>query len=114
MTNLQRKERAYCPSGEVGQHIAKAHDLQQQIQSLEAEYKLHRDWLLTHMRRQQLTLVELGPIKAHLKVRHKWTYSAETQRDMAALQITQKWEASHGVAEDSPTYYVALTTKEPK
>lgn len=107
-----RRKRTYAPTGDVGRHLARARDLQLQIQELTALYDTERDWLLQHMASQSLVSLELGPICALLKVRHRWTYSPETQREMQALSITQKWEQKQGIATDTPTVYVALSTKE--
>lgn len=109
-----RRKRTYVPSGDVGKHLARARELQLQIQELQAQYDTERDWLLEHMHAQGLVSLELGPINALLKIRHRWTYSPETQRDMQALSVTQKWEQSQGIAADTPTFYVALSSKESK
>lgn len=107
-----RRKRAYVPTGDVGRHLTRAAELQSQIAELTALYDTERDWLRTHMSDQSLATLELGPIRAVLKSRSRWTYSPETQRDMQALSVTQKWEQSHGIAQNAPTYYVALTHSE--
>jgi hypothetical protein len=104
-----KRKRAYTPAGDVGKHLAAARALQLQIQELTAQYDTERAWLLKHMQRQGLSSVELGAVRCVLKERSRWTYSAETEREMQALQVTQKWEQSHGVAENNPTYYTAIT-----
>lgn len=104
-----RRKRAYAPSGDVGQHLARARELQLRIQELTAQYDTERAWLQRHMESKQLTNVELGPIRAVLKARARWTYTPETQREMQALAVTQKWEQSQGTATNNPTLYVALT-----
>ena len=109
-----RRKRAYTPSGDVGQHLARARALQLQIQELQAQYDTERAWLLEHMQAQHLTNVALGDISCVLKTRARWTYSPDTERDMQALQVTQKWEQSRGIASNTPSFYVALTTTEAK
>jgi hypothetical protein len=109
-----RRDRAYVPNGAVGRHLTAAQSLQLQIQRLEAELATHRTWLLSHMQRHDLDLLELGAFRAQRKSRHNWTYSPETERDALQLRTTQKWEQSQGLATDTPTVYIALTTQEPK
>ena len=107
-----RRKRAYVPTGDVGRHLSRAAELQAQIAELTALYDTERDWLRTHMAGQSLATLELGPIRCTLKSRSRWTYSPETQRDMQALAVTQKWEQKQGIAQNDPTYYVALTHSE--
>lgn len=104
-----RRSRSYVPTGEVGQVLSEARALQLQIQELTAKYDAKRAWLLQHMQRNKLTSVELGAVRCILKERARWTYSPETERDMQALQVTQKWEQSRGIASNSPTYYTAIS-----
>ena len=104
-----RRARAYTPTGEVGQHLTRARQLQLQIQELTALYDAERTWLLEHMQTKALTNVALGEVKCVLKQRNRWIYSIETQREMEALQITQKWEQSRGIASNEPSFYVSLT-----
>lgn len=108
-----RRKRAYAPTGDVGQHLARARELQLRIQELTALYDTERAWLQDHMQRLGLDAVALGEVRCLLKQRAKWTYSPETERDMQQLQITQKWEQREGIASNSPTFYVALSSKEP-
>jgi hypothetical protein len=61
------------------------------------------------MEAEGLTSVELGPIQCVLKTRARWTYTADTQREMAALAVTQRLEQKSGLALNVPTHYVALT-----
>lgn len=104
-----RRTRTYVPTGEVGQILAEARALQLQIQELTAKYDAKRAWLLQHMQRNKLTHVQLGPVRCTLKERARWSYSPETERDMQALQVTQKWEQSRGIATNSPMYYTAIS-----
>lgn len=104
-----RRTRSYVPTGEVGQHLSRARSLQLQIQELQAQYDTERTWLLEHMQSKSLTNVALGEVKCVLKQRARWIYSIETQREMERLQITQKWEQSRGIANNEPSFYVALS-----
>jgi hypothetical protein len=106
------RKRTYAPSGAVGLHLTRAARLQAQIQELQAQYDTERAWLQAHMSTRALTQVELGSIRAVLKARARWTYSPQTQREMQALSVTQKWEQSRGIATNEPSFYVALTTSE--
>jgi ketopantoate reductase len=103
-----RRERSYVPTGEVGQRLSRARELQLQIQELTALYDAERTWLLEHMQSQALTNVALGEVKCVLKSRARWSYSIETQREMEALQVTQKWEQSRGIASNEPSFYVSI------
>ncbi len=105
-----RQQRAYAPSGRVGRHLAKAHDLQLRIQKLEAELSRHREFLLKHMTQQQLDRIELGGFKATKKVRHNWSYSAYMEAFQIRLRQLQKEEQAKGIAVDRPTVYVSLST----
>lgn len=105
-----RRKRAYSPSGDVGQHLTRARELQLRIQELTAQYDTERAWLQDHMQRQGLDAVALGEVRCCLKQRAKWTYSPETERDIQQLQLTQKWEQREGIASNTPTFYVALST----
>lgn len=109
-----RRQRAYTPGGEVGRRLAEAKALQHKIQELTAQLDVHRAWLLTHMNRLDLATIELGDFVVMRKTRHSWTYSANTEREMQALRVTQKWEQSQGIASDEPTIYVSMTTRSPK
>lgn len=105
-----RRARAYVPTGEVGRHLAQAKDIQARIQELTAQLDAHREWLLTHMTRLDLDRIEAGDFTVLRKIRHRWTYSPETEREMLALRTTQKWEQAQGLATDTPTIYVSFTT----
>jgi hypothetical protein len=107
-----RRKRTYTPTGAVGQHLARAAALQAQIQQLQAEYDTERAWLLSHMQQRDLATLALGETRCTLKSRNRWTYSRETQLEMERLSVTQKWEQSHGIATNTPSYYVALTSTE--
>lgn len=109
-----RKDRAYSPSGGMGKRLATAQSLQLQIQRLTAELDEHRAWFLAHLTKTNLDTLELGAFTVTRKTRHNWSYSPETERDMLGLRTTQKWEQSSGLATDTPTVYVAMTTKEVK
>lgn len=104
-----RKRRDYTSTGEVGKHLAAAGDLISRIKELEAELEPHREWILNHLNARDLSLISQGYIQAQRKIRHKWTYSAEAERDALALRTRQQWEQSQGIAQDNPTTYIAIT-----
>ena len=66
------------------------------------------------MQSRHLTNVALGEVRCVLKQRARWTYSPDTEREMQALQVTQKWEQSRGIATNAPSFYVALSVTEAK
>lgn len=103
-------QRSYAPSGRVGRHLARAHDLQLRIQKLEAELSRHREFLLNHMSQQQLDRIELAGFKATKKVRHNWQYSAYIEAFQLRMRQLQQQEQKQGVAVDRPTVYVSLST----
>ena len=107
----RKRARSYVTTGDVGRRLAIAQNLQLQIQKLEAELGHHRVWLLSHMQRHDLDKLELGQFTAQRKTRHNWSYTPETERDALALRQAQKWEQSEGLATDSPTVYLTLSTK---
>lgn len=111
MQTTVRRERAYVPTGKVGHHLREAQRLVAEIQRLEAELSPHREFLLNHLEANNLHKVQCGDFIAQRKVRHNWTYSAQTQREMLALRTTQRWEQSAGLALDTPTVYVSLLTE---
>lgn len=109
-----RRQRAAKPAGDVGKHLARAAALRAHIDELTAQYDTERHWLQTYLESKGLTKVELGSVRVVLRARNSWTYSAETQREMQALAVTQKWEQrpqddGTTIATNNPTYYVALT-----
>lgn len=109
----QRKAKAYVPTGAVGKHLAAAAALVTQIKELEEQLAPHREFLLAHLQARDLSMVSQGHIQAHRRMRHKWSYSPECERDALALHTRQKWEQSQGIAVDNPTVYVAITTEKP-
>ena len=105
----RRRQRTYKPTGEVGRRLAAIADLQKQLSKLQIQLDVHREHLLHHMITQKLDRIEFSGIVLIRRVRHNWTYSAPTEREAMALRQTQKWEQTHGLAEDRPTVYVALS-----
>lgn len=105
-----RRKRAYVQTGAVGKHLTRAAVLQAQIQALQAEYDTERTWLLAHMQQRDLATLSLGEVRCLLKARSSWTYSPETEREMQQLRVTQRWEQKQGIATNTPSFYVALTT----
>lgn len=105
-----RRSRAYVPTGKVGKLLNQAKALQLEIKRLEEELAPLRAQILTHMSSRGLTNLEIPGFSAVLKTRHHWTYSPSTQDAAQALRNTQQWEQRRGIAVDSPTVYIALST----
>lgn len=110
MRNPTAKVRSYSPSGSIGRRLADAHELQLEAQRLTAKLAAHRQWLCERMQRLDLDRIEQGDLVVTRKIRHKWTYTPETEAAMEALRKTQLREQAEGLASDNPTVYVALTT----
>lgn len=102
--------RSYASNGIWGRKLQKAADIQARMQLLEAQLKELRSEFLAHMSATGLDRLEIGDFRATRKVRHCWTYTPETEREMLKVQQVQRWEQSQGTAQDKPTAYVALST----
>lgn len=103
------------PAEVIERRLAQARALQNQIQVLEAQLDIERAWILEHMTTTGADRLTLCPeFYVSMRVRHNWTYSPETARDMLRLRQTQKWEQSEGIASDAPKRYIALINKEAK
>jgi hypothetical protein len=109
-TSPQRTTRSYSPTGAIGRRLTTAHELQLQSQRITAELTAHRHWLCERMQRLDLDRIEQGDLVVTRKLRHRWTYTPETEALMEALRKTQLREQAEGLATDDPTVYVALTT----
>jgi len=110
-STIVRKRRDYAVTGQVGQHLSRAQALQAEIARLSEQLSVEREWLLDHMVSKKLDNLVVGDFQAIRKVRHKWTYSESTEREMLALRNLQKWEQSNGTAIDTPTTYLQLSSK---
>ena len=108
------RARTYSPNGALGRQLREAQAIQLEIQELELKLKRYREHFLLHMERNKLNRLELGQFVVQRKVRHNWAYTAETEREALRIRQTQKWEQSQGIAEDTPTVYIAMTTTTPK
>ena len=106
-----RKRRTYSVTGVVGRKLQRAQDLTLQIAKLKEELEPLRDEILQHLIGKDLAFIEAGDFKAIRKIRHKWEYSAATQREMLKLSNDQKWEQQQGIAIDTPTTYLQLSSK---
>lgn len=102
--------RSYASNGIWGKKLQKAADIQARMQLLEAQLKDLRSEFLAHMGATGLDRLEIGDFRATRKVRHCWTYTPETERELLKLQQMQRWEQAQGLATDNPTHYVALST----
>lgn len=102
--------RTYAPTGSWGRKLQRAADIQARMQLLEAQLKELRTEFLEHMQAHGLDRLQVGDFRATRKVRHAWTYTPETAREILKVQQVQRWEQSQGLAVDRPTVYVSLTT----
>ena len=57
-----------------------------------------------------LDRIEHGDLVVTRKVRHRWAYPPETEAAMLALRKIQDREQAEGLATDTPTVYVSLST----
>lgn len=105
------RSRTYASHGFIGKRLAKAHALQLEAQRIAAELTEHRQWLTERMQRLNLDRIEHEDLVITRKLRHKWSYSTELEDEMRRVTQLQKREQAEGVATDSPTVYVALTTR---
>lgn len=105
------RDRTYSPKGWIGRRLARAKELQLQIQQLEAELSGCRDVLLAHMQRQDLDRLEMPGFMAVRKHRHHWSYSAVCDNLALQLRQLQLDEQTLGVAQDRPKAYISLSTK---
>ena len=106
-----KRTRTYSPEGAIGRRLSAVHQLQMQAQRLTAELTGHRQWLTERMQRLNLNRIEQGDLVVSLKVRHNWTYSPELEAEMQRIKQLQRREQEEGIATDSPTVYVSLSTK---
>lgn len=105
------RSRTYVAHGYIGKRLSRAHELQLEAQRIAAELTEHRQWLCERMQRLELDRIEHGDLVVTRKQRHKWGYSPELEADMKRVTQLQRREQEEGIASDSPTIYVALTTK---
>jgi hypothetical protein len=105
-----RHTRTYSPTGTIGRRLSKAYATQLESQRLTAELTGHRQWICTRMVQLNLDRIEHGDLVVTRKVRHRWTYTPETEAAMLALRKIQDREQAEGLATDSPTVYVSLST----
>ena len=110
MTTPSRTKRTYKVRGFIGRKLSRAAELKRQIDELQAELDPLRDDILSFLNDRDLDNVDVEDFRALRKVRHKWTYTASTEREMAALRNLQKWEQQQGDAVDHPTVYLQLTS----
>ena len=105
-----RNTRSYSPTGTIGRRLSKAYATQLESQRLTAELTAHRQWLCSRMEQLNLDRIEHGDLVVTRKVRHRWTYTTETEAAMLALRKIQDREQAEGLATDTPTVYVSLST----
>lgn len=105
-----RNTRSYSPTGTIGRRLSKAYATQLESQRLTAELTAHRQWLCSRMIQLNLDRIEHGDLVVTRKVRHRWAYTPETEAAMLALRKIQDREQAEGLASDTPTVYVSLST----
>lgn len=105
-----RNTRSYSPTGTIGRRLSKAYATQLESQRLTAELTAHRQWLCSRMIQLNLDRIEHGDLVVTRKVRHRWAYTPETEAAMLALRKIQDREQAEGLATDTPTVYVSLST----
>ena len=105
-----RNTRTYSPTGTIGRRLSKAYATQLESQRLTSELTAHRQWLCSRMIQQNLDRIEHGDLVVTRKVRHRWAYTPETEAAMLALRKIQDREQAEGLATDTPTVYVSLST----
>lgn len=105
-----RNTRTYSPTGTIGRRLSKAYATQLESQRLTAELTSHRQWICAHMIQCNLDRIEHGDLVVTRKVRHRWTYTPETEAAMLALRRIQEREQAEGLATDTPTIYASFST----
>lgn len=105
------RQRSYAPTGAIGKRLARAKQLQLQIQQLEAELSSDREFLLAHMQRHQLDRITAEGFLVVRKARHNWSYSATCDHLALQLRQLQLDEQALGLATDRPKAYVSLVVK---
>ena len=110
-TTAIRKRRTYAVTGVVGRKLQRAQELTLQIAKLKEELEPLREEILQHLITKDLAFIEAGDFSAIRKLRHKWQYSDATEREMMKLRNDQKWEQQQGIATDTPTTYLQLSSK---
>lgn len=106
-----RKRRTYSVTGVIGRKLRRAEELTTEIARLKEELEPLREDILQHLVDRDLAFIEAGSFSAIRKLRHKWEYTASTEREMLALRNLQKWEQQQGTATDTPTTYLQLSSK---
>ena len=106
-----RKRRTYSVTGVIGRKLRRAEELTIEIARLKEELEPLREDILQHLVDRDLAFIEAGSFTAIRKTRHKWEYTASTEREMLALRNLQKWEQQQGTATDTPTTYLQLSSK---
>jgi hypothetical protein len=106
-----KQTRTYSPEGAIGRRLSATHQLQMQAQRLTAELVGHRQWLTARMQRLTIDCIEHGDLVVSRKVRHNWEYSPELEAEIKRIKKLQRREQEEGIATDSPTVYVSLSTK---
>lgn len=104
-----RRVRSYSPTGLIGRRLDEAQALHLEMQRLKAKLDVHRAWILLHMQDRKIDKITHGDLVIDRKIRHDWTYSPATEREMNKIRVTQKYEQAEGIAKDDPAYYVSFS-----
>jgi len=108
-TPIQRV-RTYSPEGRMGRVAQRAAAIKRQIDALNTQLEPLRDELTSMMIQRKLNVMKVNDVAIQLKHRNKWAYSPETEKRSLALTTLQRWEQEQGIARNSPTAFVAITT----
>jgi dynactin complex subunit len=106
-----QRVRTYSPDGKLGRIAQRAAAIRQQIDALNKQLEPLRDELTSLMIQRKLNVLNVNDVSIQLKHRNKWTYSPLTEQRSLRLSAIQKWEQEQGIATNSPTAHVAITTK---
>lgn len=102
------RERTYSPRSGLGRKIAKAAALRAQIDDLTKALEPLRAEILASLESGNVSTARVGDVVVTRRLRHNWSYTPDTEREILSLRQTQKWEQSEGLATDAPTAYIAI------
>lgn len=105
------KVRSYLPTGQMGRRLTAIAKLQFEIQRLENVLNVHRAKVCDHMILNKLDKIEFQDITIALRQRHNYQYSVLVSNQMLEVKNSQKFEVNEGIAIDSPTYFINISSK---
>lgn len=103
-----REPKAYAPTGAIGKKVLAAFSLKLEIDRLTAQFKNIKNDLKNHCQKNNLSRLDVGDVQAQFKTRNNWTYSVGLQNEMLRIEQLQRLEQTSGVAQNNPTYSVAV------